>query len=151
MASIVDGLVTWAKFLREFIDTYRWAIRDPLAYVGNAIWPFGTIPGWVFDVFLLWSALFLATNIFTYRTYRTTVLGIIRDNFRDEGFLSSMFGLLAYTIFLPLMLLGMYLGAFATSTEARQGVSAVLTNFVFIVALFMLILLINWQIRNLGG
>jgi hypothetical protein len=55
MASIIDGFVTWANFFRNFIDVYRAVIRQPLAWIGQLLWPFGPIPGWVLDVFVIWA------------------------------------------------------------------------------------------------
>lgn len=66
LASILNDFVTWGQFFRKFIDTYRWAIRDPL-------------------------------------------------------------------------------------TDSRQQVCAVLTNFAFILGLFILMQLINRQLKNLDG
>ena len=85
MASIVDGLVTWAHFFRDIIDVYRTVIREPLAYVGNHLWPFGHIPHWAFDVFVLWFALFFAANIFSYGEEGRTILEGTRESYRDGG------------------------------------------------------------------
>ena len=103
MASIVDGLVTWAHFFREIIDVYRTVIREPLAYVGNHIWPFGHIPHWVFDVFVLWSALFLAKNIYKYADHGETMLSINpRSSYRDEDSIAAFVHAIGVTIFLPI-------------------------------------------------
>jgi hypothetical protein len=152
MASIVDGFVTWAKFFREFIDAYRWAIRDPLAHLGNAIWPFGHIPGWVFDVFVLWSALFLALNIFVYREEGKLIFGVVRDEVGDFG--QALVSALAFSIFLPLTLCVFRLGLLAGDDEERgwyrDMALGIAKNFVLILGLFILILLVNWQLKKLG-
>jgi hypothetical protein len=143
MASIVDGLVTWAQLFREFVDAYRWAIRDPLAYIGNAIWPFGDIPGWVFDVFVLWSALFMALNIFWLRSNGKLVFSEIRGVYREYGFgLASLVAL--HLILFPITLVAAYV-------EGRAGAAthSFLRNFARILGLFILILLVNWQLKKL--
>jgi hypothetical protein len=145
MASIVDGFVTWAKFFREFIDAYRWAIRDPLAYAGNAIWPFGHIPGWVFDVFVLWSALFLAYNIFLYIKYRRTAFSNVRIAYQ-EAFSEAALVAVFSTILLPILLL---IGSSGPPSE-REDVRKIVKNFAFILGLFILMLLINWQLKRLA-
>jgi hypothetical protein len=145
MASIVDGFVTWAKFFREFIDAYRWAIRDPLAYIGNAIWPFGHIPGWVFDVFVLYSALFLAYNIFLYLKYKRLVFNNVRIAYQ-EAFSEAALVAVFSTFLLPILLLIGFLGP----PSEREDVRNVVKNFAFIFGLFILILLVNWQLKKLG-
>ncbi|MFZ1109762.1 MAG: hypothetical protein WAN43_15620 [Rhodomicrobium sp.] len=144
LASIADGFVAWTKFFREFIDAYRWAIRDPLDYVGNAIWPFGPIPGWVFDIFVLWSVLFMALNIFWLRSNGELVFSGIRGVYREYGFgLASLVAL--HLILFPITLVAAYV-------EGRAGAATrgVLRNFAFIFGLFILILLVNWQIKKIA-
>ncbi len=155
MASIVDGLVIWAEFFRDFIDTYRWAIRDPLAYIGNAIWPFGMIPSWVFDVFVIYSALFLALNLVLYQKKTKLFFGEVRDVFREKGLIAAVAVLLLGTVFFPIIMLSVILGFYAgndeVKKETKETVQAVFANFLYILGLFILILLINWQIKKLGG
>jgi hypothetical protein len=146
MASIVEGFVTWAKFFREFIDAYRWAIRDPLAHLGNAIWPLGHIPGWVFDVFVLYSGLFLALNIFAYRERREPIFNFFHDVYHKNGLGSATYHVLFFTFFLPVTLLLGYL----LEAEHRNTIRDILKNFAFILGLFILILLVNWQLKKLA-
>ena len=152
MASIVDGLVTWAHFFREIIDVYRTVIREPLAYVGNHIWPFGHIPHWAFDVFVLWSALFLATNIFAQRAEGQTLFGLIRSFYREDGLIKASIAAILFTIFLPISLITMFLGVAAEGAsekaEHRRGAIDVVQNFLLILALFVVILFINWQLKK---
>ena len=145
MASIVDGFVTWANFFRNIIDVYRATIREPLAWIGNLIWPFGPIPGWVFDVFVIWAALVLALNIWGYRIAGNTVFGGIRDDFRKSG-ISEVLKDLAILIILPLFLLLLLF----SDDEGRRGLRDILLNFLFLIATFIMILFINWQIRQHG-
>ncbi len=149
LASIVDGLVTWAHFFRDIIDVYRTMIREPLAYVGNHIWPFGHIPHWAFDVFVLWSALFLATNIFSHKRYSKTLFGEIREVYRDGGLIKALSYVL-FAIFLPIILifLPFGLGDAAERAEYRTVVREILKNFVLILAVFVVMLFINWQLKK---
>jgi hypothetical protein len=142
MASIMDGFVTWAAFFRAFIDAYRWAILEPLAYTGNAVWPFGAIPGWLFDVFVLWCAMFMTLNIFWLRSNGQPVFKEVRDIYRDDGFGAA--SLVAVNLILfPMMLVAAYLGG-----RAGAGTRGVLRNFAFILGLFILILLVNWPLQK---
>jgi hypothetical protein len=141
MASIVDGLVTWAQLFSAFIDAYRWAIRDPLASAGNAIWPFGAIPGWLFDVFVLWASLFM-TFTMIWRLHGQLVFREVRVIYRDDGFGAA--SLVAFNLILfPIMLVAAYMGG-----RAGAGTRSVLRNFVRIFGLFILILLVNWQLKK---
>jgi hypothetical protein len=147
MASIVDGLVTWAHFFREIIDVYRTVIREPLAYVGNHIWPFGHIPHWAFDVFVLWSALFLAYNIYLYRVEGKTIFG----EFRKEGLVAGFGFIILAWIILPIRLIVFFVGWFVEQPSLkadRSGAIGVLQNFLLILALFVVILFINWQLKK---
>jgi hypothetical protein len=142
MASIADGVVAWAPFLHGLIDAYRWAIRDPLAYTGNAIWPFGIIPGWVFDVFVLWVSLFITLNLFWLHAHGQPVFKEVRDIYRNEGFGAA--SLVAVNLILfPVMLLAAYMGG-----RAGAGTRGVLRNFAFIFGLFIVLLLVNWPLRK---
>jgi hypothetical protein len=152
MASIVDGLVTWAHFFREIIDVYRTVIREPLAYVGNHLWPFGQIPHWAFDVFVLWSALFLALNIFALKSSRETAWLLVRRAYRDGGLTDGFLGAIVLTIFLPIALILLFSGVIAADASEkayqRGNVKGVLENFLLILAVFVVILFINWQLKK---
>lgn len=77
IASFVDGLVVWADFFQNIIEFYRTTIRAPLAELVSAVWPAGwpPIPGWCFDIFIVWSAFFLAKNIANMRVFGRTIVG----------------------------------------------------------------------------
>jgi hypothetical protein len=148
LASIVDGLVTWAHFFRDIIDVYRTVIREPLAYVGNHLWPFGLIPHWFFDVFVLWSALFLAANIYFYRSEGETIFGMIRQDYRDDGFLSAFNTVFIFTLFFPVLLISAILGAANPSEELQRACKDILLNFLLILITFIVILFFNWQLKK---
>lgn len=149
LASIVDGLVIWTHFFRDIIDVYRTVIREPLAYVGNHLWPFGHIPHWAFDVFVLWSALFLAGNIFGYKRTGRTSFG---NAYREHGPIAGFGLVIAAWIFLPILLIGLFLGIFAEDASEkanhRRQTKDILQNFLLILALFVVILFINWQLKK---
>ena len=77
IASIVDGLVQWAAFFQNIIEFYRTTIRAPIAGLVAVVWPAGwpPIPGWCFDVLIIWSAFFLAKNIANMKTFGRTIIG----------------------------------------------------------------------------
>jgi predicted anti-sigma-YlaC factor YlaD len=57
LMGIVEGWVRWHDFLaNNFLDYYKALIRQPLAWAVNLVWPatWPTIPGWIFDVMVLW-------------------------------------------------------------------------------------------------
>ncbi len=146
MSSIIDGFVVWTKFFRDFIDIYRAMIRQPLAWIGQFIWPFGPIPGWVFDVFVIWMGLWLAFNIMLYRNQDETIFGVLRRIFRDDGFLRGINALVQW-LFLPLTLLY----GIGIHRDFDRDARDILVNFLLLIATFTLLLFINWQIRQHGG
>ncbi len=152
MASIVDGLVTRTHFFRDIIDVYRALIREPLAYAGNHLRPFGHIPHWAFDVFVLWSALFLATNIIAYREEGKTILGGIYEDYRNFGLVHTFETAILLTVFLPITLVAVLLGALSEDAsekaEGRRRVRDIFQNFLLILTLFAVILFINWQLKK---
>ncbi len=152
LASIVDGLVTWSHFFREIIDVYRTVIREPLAYVGNHLWPFGHIPHWAFDVFVLWSALFLAMNIYFYRKSGETAFQFVHETYRNDGLIKALGLAIVLPMVLPIGLIPMFLGEgvpdASGKAKARRGAIDILQNFLLILGLFVVILFINWQLKK---
>jgi hypothetical protein len=146
MASIVDGFVTWAKFFHDIIDVYRSVIRQPLAWIGHLIWPFSPIPAWVFDVFVIWAAFILATNIWYYKENEATLLKQIREDFRDGGFKKGVWGVIVIILLPLLIIISIFL-----HPEFRYGIYKTLLNFLLIFATFTLLLFINWQILRIYG
>jgi hypothetical protein len=154
MASIADGFVTWAKFFHDIIDVYRATVQQSLAWIGHIIWPFGPLPGWVFDVFVIWAAILLAANIQMYRDGGTTLFQDIYKLFREDGILAAAIGVILL-IFLPLLLVLVATGWTAGDREQeiafRGAMRDILLNFLLLMATFTLLLFINWQIRQHGG
>ncbi|MFA5900958.1 MAG: hypothetical protein WC829_17805 [Hyphomicrobium sp.] len=77
IASIVDGFVRWAGFFQNIIAFYRATVRAPFADLVAMVWPAGwpPIPGWCFDVLIVWSAFFLAKNIANAKVFGQTSVG----------------------------------------------------------------------------
>ena len=63
-----------------------------------------------------------------------------------EGKVGRAFSGIAIVVFLPLALLLVLF----SGDEARRGVRDIFLNFLFLIATFILILFINWQIRQHG-
>jgi hypothetical protein len=60
LASLVEGVVTWAGFLAEVINVYHQFLRDPILravmYFWPAAWP--KVPSWAIDLFIIQSSFF---------------------------------------------------------------------------------------------
>ena len=77
IASIVDGMVEWAGFFQNIVELYRETVRAPLAELVATVWPAGwpQIPGWCFDILIIWSAFFIAKNIANTRIFGRSIIG----------------------------------------------------------------------------
>ncbi len=163
MASIADGFVTWAKFFHDIIDVYRAVIRQPLAWIGHLIWPFGPIPVWVFDIVVFWSGLFLAVNVSLYKTSGKTFFSIWSDipvlmrsipiDTPAEKWIfafSVILTTLMTAVIMPALMMylcyWLFMGLF--NPDHRRETLDTLLNFLFFIAIFILLLFINWQVRQ---
>jgi hypothetical protein len=103
-------------------------------------------------VFVLLSALFLAANIFGYRRHGITVFEGIHRGYRDQGLVHGFALAIAFTIFLPIILITNFLGVFPLDAlekvKRRREVKDILQNFLFILAVFVVILFSNWQLKK---
>ena len=66
LASIVDGVVVWANFIKDFIEQYQIYVRGSLAEVFRFIWPadWPFPPNWFFDLIIVWSSFYAAFRVF---------------------------------------------------------------------------------------
>lgn len=63
IASIVDGFVHWANFFKDFLDTYRAWIREPLVGCpARLAFMVAQDPPWVFDWLIICAAFFFGLN-----------------------------------------------------------------------------------------
>jgi hypothetical protein len=66
LASLVEGVVTWAGFLAEVINVYHQFLRDPILravmYFWPAAWP--KVPSWAIDLFIIQSSFFISYRLF---------------------------------------------------------------------------------------
>jgi hypothetical protein len=66
IASLVDGVVSWAGFAAQIITTYRAYFREPILHFLIFFWPSGwpRIPGWVIDILVIQSSFFISYRLF---------------------------------------------------------------------------------------
>jgi hypothetical protein len=66
LASLVEGVVTWAGFVAEVINVYHQFLRDPILravmYFWPAAWP--RVPSWTIDLFIIQSSFFISYRLF---------------------------------------------------------------------------------------
>jgi hypothetical protein len=154
IGSIVDGLVHWVGFFREAVDIYRAWIREPLSWTVHLVWPSGwpRIPGWAFDLFVVWSTFFLAANIAFYRnTGKTLVAATIKNAGVIGGYL------LAAALFLggPIIVC---INFFRTDRIVMQRESIdgairresmeIVIYFFLIIAIVAVFAFLNWQLQH---
>ena len=103
-------------------------------------------------MFVLWSALFLASNIFQYKDVGQTLFGTLQSVYREGGLISAFATAIAFTIFLPIILIATFFGLFADDAsekaDHRRQIKDILQNFLLILAVFVVILFINWQLKK---
>ncbi len=66
IASLVDGVVSWAGFAAQIVATYRAYLREPILHVVIFFWPnnWPRIPGWVIDILIIQSSFFISYRLF---------------------------------------------------------------------------------------
>jgi hypothetical protein len=151
IASIVDGLVHWTAFLKDLLSIYRAWIREPISWVVYLAWPswWPKIPAWVFDVFVIWSACFLTLNIASFREHGESVL---KSAVRSQGVLKGTAEVAFTVLTMPLMALVVL--AFArdeVDREGREEAKEVLTYLILLVATIIVLMFLNWQLKNPGA
>jgi hypothetical protein len=82
IASILDGFVVWADFFKNAISLYQMTIRGPIMLAVNLIYPsaWPRIPGWVFDIVIVWTSFFLAYRLYVLSERTTSPSPIIKSN-----------------------------------------------------------------------
>lgn len=157
LASLVDGAVVWVKFFQQFIDQYRVLVRNPLQAAFHFVWPssWPTVPGWAFDLLVVWASVFVGTNIAFYRATGGTILG---DAWRRVS------GIGSFLIFLMISLMMFLSVPFGTLSlivrpqnykknilfpDRPRAVRSVAYAIGAVFAAFILILFVNFQIKRL--
>ena len=158
MASLVEGVVTWADFIGQIIAVYRAVIREPMQWIAQLIWPtsWPRIPAAAFDLIVVWSCLFLSANI---AVYRAAGIFLLSDAFaRIRGVRSLFQFLLVATVTFaatPLEILRLLF----TPNEyrynplfpyRREMTYSILYSVLFVIGVFVLVLFINYQIKRIG-
>ena len=158
MASLAEGTVVWVDFIRQIITVYREVIQEPLRWATELVWPSGwpRIPPAVFDVFVVWSCLFLSMNIALYRATGTTVLSAALGHVRG---VRSFF---VFVLISALMFITLPFGTLrhlltpneyrynALFPARRETTFSVLYSLLFVIGLFVLVLFVNYQFKRLG-
>ena len=159
MASLVDRFVVWVDFIRQAVTLYQAAVRNPTLWAINFIWPtnWRRIPAVAVDLLLMWSWLFLAINLATYRAAGTTLLS---DAFaKVKGFWSLLGFLLVFFISYvsaPMSALILLLSPNAYRYNVlfphRQYMTfRILYSFIFLLGVFFIMLFLNYQIGRLAS
>ena len=159
IASLVHGVVIWADFIRQMVEIYRAFIREPLEWAAQLIWPasWPRIPAVLLDLLVIWSCLFLSTNIALYRSAGTFLLSEAFAKVRGLGsflrfvlisiliFITVPFGILRhllspneyrYNVLFP---------------HRREMTFSILYSLLFVVGMFILLLFLNFQIKRIGA
>ncbi len=147
IASIVDGFVHWANFFKDFLDIYREWIREPISWAAHLVWPswWPKIPPWVFDLFVIWSAFFLARNIWSIRRWGRSAVSIIIEDRRGEG----IFNLISIFVFFALGPLMTPVASLSDDEENRRGAREVLAYFFLLIATVIVLAFLNWQLQHI--
>jgi hypothetical protein len=142
IASIVDGLVHWVHFFRDFLDIYRTWIREPISWAVHLMWPswWPRIPKWMFDVFVVWAAFFLAGNICWIRKEGET---LVAEIFRQGVVLGVIQSALA-----PLLCLCASMGYIGTE-EAKQNAREIIMYFLLLLTSVVVLAFLNWQLGHI--
>lgn len=159
MASLVDGVVIWADFIRQMVELYRALIRDPLEWAAQLFWPasWPRIPASFFDLLVVWSCLFLSTNIALYRSAGTFLLS--KAFAKVQGF-GSFFGFVFVSTLMFITVPFGMLRHLLSPNEYRYNVLfphrrevtlSILYSLLFVVGMFILLLFVNFQIKRIGA
>lgn len=159
LASLVDGVVVWADFIQHLVETYRTFIREPLEWAARAVWPasWPRIPAAAFDLLVVWSCLFLSTNIALYRSTGTFLLskalGKVRSIPSFFGFL-LVFLLMFVTIPFGILRQLSSVNAYRYNVlfpHRREATLSVLYSLLFVIGMFILLLFVNFQSERIFG
>jgi hypothetical protein len=157
MASLVDGVVVWADFIRHIIGIYREVVHEPLRLAIGLVWPAGwpPIPRTAIDLLVMWSCVFLSVNLALYRETGKTALSAAAERVRGVGSF-AVFLLISALMFITLPL-GTVRHLLTPSRyrynpyfpERHRATRAILLSLSFVLGLFILVLFLNYQVRRL--
>jgi hypothetical protein len=157
ISSIVDGLVQWVNFFRDFLDIYHTWIREPISWAVHLVWPTSwfPLPPWVFDLFVVWSAFWVAFNIDCLRfeggTFWKWAWEDYGPDFEYRG-IPSLFViiLIFYWIVLFLSLPVVTICAAFPDNRLRAICRQTMKTFFFLVASVVALAFLNWQLRHVS-
>jgi hypothetical protein len=157
IASIADSLVTWGRFFHDIIDVYRTLIREPLSWLVHLIWPswFPRIPPWIFDLLVVWVGFWIAFNAFWLNNFGHTIIGEIL--FTRLGRARGLVISLRAFVFGPLIFLAHLARGRLWPRNAKLITALYLATlprgrmyYLVLVAVFVVILFLNWQLKRIG-
>jgi hypothetical protein len=149
IASIVDGFVQWTSFLKDLLSMYQAWIREPISWVVHLVWPswWPKIPAWALDVFIVWSGLFLAININNVRVYGESYWKSAVDS---EGILKGTAGVVFFFLFAPVIYPTVAALGHDEDRREREEARQVLRYYIFLVAMIIVLMFLNWQLKKAG-
>jgi hypothetical protein len=144
LSSLVEGVVTWAAFFKDIIDLYREYIRGPIAFIGNHLWPFGKIPGWVFDFLIVYLLFYISANIASILRYKKSFISSLVEQIGHRRII-----LITVLVFLPFHdIVIFFLQLFKINKTVDEDVYITMSIVGIILIIFIILLFINYQILH---
>jgi hypothetical protein len=146
-ASILDGFVHWTNFFKGLLDIYRASLREPIVWGVQLVWPasWPAISSSAIDLFVVWSAFYLAVNIGDLKINGRT---FIRNATAGSGHLEFIAILFFSFVFIPLVVL--YIFAFSGKHMRSNEAKVPLICVVVLMAVVAGLALLNWQLRGVA-
>lgn len=142
IASLVDGVVEWYGFLANIVSLYRAVIRDNVVLLFSLIGI--VLPGWIADVFVIWSVFFLTVNITGAWHEGRVFLSFLRQRYTLLGAIAV---LPFYYFVLPFYVMRQ---VFSQDERKRRIAWEVIANIGALMFLLVLLLFVNQQLKK-GG
>jgi hypothetical protein len=144
LASLVDGVVAWATFFEHIIELYREYIRGPIAFAGNHLWPFGKIPGWIFDFLIIYLLFYVSANIASVLHYKKSFAASLIEQLKHRKII-----LFTVIVFLPFHdVVIFFLQLFKINKTVDGDVDITMSIVGIILMIFIILLFINYQIQH---
>ncbi len=159
LASLVDGIVVWATFIQEIVEIYHEVIREPIEWAAQLIWPasWPRIPAAFFDLLVVWSCLFLSTNI---ALYRSAGVFLLSEAFAKIRGFRSFFGFVLVSTLMFITIPFGIIRHLLSANEYRYNVLfpyrremtfSILHSLLFVIGIFIVLLFVNFQISHIGA
>jgi hypothetical protein len=144
-ASILDGFVHWTNFFKGILDIYRASLREPISWAVQLVWPAlsPVISSRAIDLFVIWSAFYLAVNIGDLKINGKT---FIRNATAGSSFLEFIAIAFFSFVFIPLVVL--YIFAFSGKHMKSNEAKVPLIYVVVLIAVVAGLAVLNWQLQR---